>query len=113
MWKFVLDAEYITALSREKDEEGAENLERAGFLGLAFRPWEEFELAARYGFFDDDREGPQDEILNHRYVCGFSYNIVEYTTLSFEYRYSDYEKEPDSQAAANQTELFLQLALEF
>ena len=112
-WKFSLDAEYISAISREKDEDGEENLESAGLVGLAFRPWEQFELAARYEFFDDDRNGQQDEILNHRYICGFNLYPFEYTTLSFEYRHNDYEKETGSESASNQKEVFVQLAFEF
>ena len=112
-WRFSLDAEYITAISREKSADGDENLESAGFVGLVFQPWELLELVTRYEFFDDDRKGQQDEILNHRYVCGFNLYPFEYTTLSFEYRYNDYEKEAGSEAASNQKEVFVQLAFEF
>jgi hypothetical protein len=38
VWKFSLDAEYITALEREKGDNGEENKDSAWVVGLAFRP---------------------------------------------------------------------------
>ena len=44
--------------------------------GWRFDRGTELELVARYGFFNDDRDGPQDEVINHRYVCGFNYDVL-------------------------------------
>jgi hypothetical protein len=47
-WKFILDAEYITALTREKGENDEENKESAVVVGLAFNLLDSLELATRY-----------------------------------------------------------------
>lgn len=120
-WKFTLDAEYITALKREKGDNDEENKESAGVVGLAFDVSDSLELAVRYGFFDDDNPGDQDEVLDYQIVAGFNYDLLEMVdfsflemaTLSFEYRFSRYEKEKDGNAADSQNMFQFQLAVGF
>jgi hypothetical protein len=112
-WDFNLDVEHIAALTREYGENEEENLEKAWFVGLSFEPWEDFEIAARYEYLDDDNEQDQDEVVNYRWLAGFNYDLTDYTILSVEYRYTDYEKEAEGEAAGHQNELIIQLAFEF
>jgi len=120
-WKFTLDAEYIAALKREKGENGEENKESAGIVGFAFDVSDSLELATRYAVFNDDNQGDQDEVLDYRIVAGFNYSLLEFVNfsflemakLSFEYRFSKYEKEKDSDAANSQNMFQFQLALGF
>jgi hypothetical protein len=120
-WKFSLDAEYITALEREKGENEEENKESAGVVGLAFDLLDSLQLATRYGVFDDDTPGDQDEVLDYRFVAGFNYSFIDIVNFSFlddvifsfEYRYSKYEKEKGSEATNSQNMFQFQLALEF
>jgi hypothetical protein len=120
-WKLTLDAEYITALSREKGENEEENKESAGVVGLAFEPLESLQLATRYAVFSDDNPGDQDEVLDYRIVAGFNYSLLDvfnfsYLTdaiFSFEYRYSKYEKETGSEATNSQNMFQFQLSLGF
>ncbi|MGD2268952.1 MAG: LbtU family siderophore porin [Desulfobacterales bacterium] len=113
LWKFTLDAEYITALEREKGADGEENMENAWFAALAFQPLEDLVMAARYEGFNDDRSGDQDETVDYRYLAGFNYSFSDFATFSFEYRHSRFEKETGSNAANDQNEFKCQLALEF
>ncbi|MHC4792187.1 MAG: LbtU family siderophore porin [Planctomycetota bacterium] len=113
VWKFFFDTEYITALEREKGEDGKENKENAWFVALAFQQSEKLELATRYEVFDDNRSGDQDEILDDRYLAGFNYSFFDFATFSFEYRHSRFEKESGSNAADAQNEFRFQLALKF
>lgn len=113
LWKFILDAEYITALEREKGADGEENKENAWFVALAFQPLEDLVLAARYEGFNDDRSGDQDETIDYRYLAGFNYLFSGFATFSFEYRHSRFEKETGSNAADEQNEFKCQLALRF
>jgi hypothetical protein len=113
VWKFVFDTEYITALEREKGEDGKENKDNAWFAALAFQPVKKLELATRYEVFNDARSGDQDEIVEDRYLVGFNYSFFDFATFSFEYRHSKFEKESGSIAADEQNELRFQLALEF
>jgi len=113
LWDFWLDAEYITALAREKGDNEEENKESAWFLALAYLMTEELELAARYEVFYDDVSGDQEEVVDYRYLAGFNYALSDFATFSFEYRYTDFEKESGSNAADDLNELFFQLALEF
>lgn len=113
VWKFILDAEFITALEREKGANGEENKENAWFVALAFQPFEKLELATRYEDFDDDVSGDQDEILDYRYSAGLNYSFSDFNIFSFEYRHSKFEKENGSHAADDQDEFFFQLALGF
>jgi opacity protein-like surface antigen len=109
----LVDAEYITALAREKGDNGEENKESAWFVGLTYPATAELELAGRYEVFDDDVRGDQDEVVKYRYLAGFNYAVSDFATFSFEYRYTEFEKESESDAAADLNELFFQLALEF
>ena len=115
VWKFSVDGEYVTALQREKGENGEENKETAWVAGLAFRPFESvpLELVVRYEDFDDDQQGNQDEVLDERYVAGFSYKFLEWTTFFFEYDYSNYEKERDSDATNHVNEIHFRIGLAF
>jgi len=120
-WKFTLDAEYITALAREKGENEEENKESAGVVGLAFEPLESLQLATRYAVFSDGNPGDQDEVLDYRIVAGFNYSLLEWVdvsfltdaTIFFEYRYSKYQKETGSEATNSQNMFQFQLALGF
>jgi hypothetical protein len=120
-WKFSLDAEYITALEREKGDNGAENKESAAVVGIAFDALDSLQLATRYGVFDDDNPGDQDEVLEYQIVAGFNYSPLDvvdssYLTealFSLEYRYSNYEKEKDSDATNSQNMFMFQLMLGF
>jgi hypothetical protein len=111
--EFIFDAEYITALEREKGDDGFENKENAWFVALTYQPTQKLELATRYEKFNDDRSGDQDEILDDRYLAGFNYSFLGFATFSFEYRHSRFEKERGSIAADSQNEFRCQLALEF
>ena len=115
VWKFSLDTEYITALQREKGDNGKENKESAWVAGLAFRPSESVpvEFVVRYEDFDDDVKGNQDEILDDRYVAGISYKFLKWATFFFEYDYLNYEKEKDSDAADHAYELHFRIGLAF
>ena len=120
-WKFILDAEYITALTREDGENEEENKESAAAVGLAFDLLDSLQLATRYEVFRDDTRGDQDEVLDYRIVTGFNYSLLEFSdaffltdaTLFFEYRYSRYEKEQDSEATNSQNMYQVQVVLEF
>lgn len=120
-WKFILDAEYITALTREKGENEEENKESAAAVGLAFDVLDSLQLATRYEVFRDDTRGDQDEVLDYQIATGFSYSLLEFidvffltdATLLFEYRYSKYEKEQDSDASNSQNMYQVQLVFEF
>ncbi len=120
-WKCTLDAEYITALEREKGENGKENKESAWVVGLAFDVSDSLELATRYALFNDGTAGDQDEVLDYRIVAGFNYSLLKFVNfsfletakLSFEYRFSIYEKEKDSDAANSQNMFQFQLTLGF
>jgi hypothetical protein len=115
VWKFSLDGEYITALEREKGENGEENKDSAWVVGLAFRPLESvpLEFATRYEDFDDDQSGDQDEVLDYRYVAGFSYKFLKWATFFFEYDYLKYEKESGSDAADHVNSLHFRIGLAF
>jgi hypothetical protein len=115
VWKFSLDAEYITALEREKGENGEENKDSAWLVGLAFRPLESvpLEFVARYEDFDDDQAGGQDEVLDYRYVAGFSYKFLKWATFFFEYDYWKYERESGSDAADHVNSLHFRIGLAF
>jgi hypothetical protein len=120
-WKFILDAEYITALGREKGENEEENKENARVVGLAFDMLDSLQLATRYEVFDDDNPGDQDEVLDYRIVAGFNYSLFDWVdvsfltdaTIFFEYRYSKYEKETGSEATNSQNMFQFQLVLGF
>jgi hypothetical protein len=120
-WKFSLDAEYITALEREKGANGTENKESAAVVGIAFDALDSLQLATRYGVFDDDNPGDQDEVLEYQIVAGFNYSLLDVgdfsfltdALFSFEYRYSNYEKEKDSDATNSQNMFMFQLMLGF
>lgn len=120
-WKFILDTEYITALQRENGENGEENKESTAVVGLAFDTLDSLQLVTRYAVFDDDNPGDQDEVLDYRFVAGFNYSFIDVVDISFledaifsfEYRFSKFEKEKDSEAADSQNMLQFQVALEF
>jgi hypothetical protein len=120
-WRFTLDAEYITALERERGENEEENKESAGIVGLAFEPLDSLLLATRYEAFWDDTRGDQDEVLDYRIIAGFSYSLLELfdvffltdAKLMFEYRYSRYEKEAGSEATNSQNMVQVQVVLGF
>ena len=115
VWKFSLDAEYITALEREKGENGEENKDSAWVIGLALQPIESvpLEFAVRYEDFDDDQSGDQDEVLDYRYVAGFSYKFLKWATFFFEYDYWKYERESGSDAADHVNSLHFRIGLAF
>ena len=120
-WIFSLDAEYITALERENGANGTENKESAAVVGIAFDVLDSLQLATRYGVFDDDNPGDQDEVLEYQIVAGFNYSLLDVADFSFltdalfsfEYRYSNYEKEKDSDATNSQNMFVFQLMLGF
>ena len=120
-WKFTLDAEYITALEREKGDNEEENKESATIVGLAFEPLESLQLASRYEVFRDDTRGDQDEVLDYQIVAGFSYSFLDLidifflteAALLFEYRYSKFEKEAGSEATDSQNMYQFQMVFEF
>jgi hypothetical protein len=120
-WKFTLDAEYITALTREKGENEEENKESARVVGLAFDLLDSLQLATRYEAFSDDTSGDQDEVLDYRIVAGFNYSFLELVdvffltdaALLFEYRYSKFEKEQDTEATNSQNMFMFQVVLGF
>ena len=115
VWKFSVDGEYITALEREKGDNEEENKDSAWVVGLAFRPLElvPLEFVTRYEDFDDDQKGGQDEVLDHRYVAGFSYKFLKWATFFFEYDYWKYERESGSDAADHVNSLHFRIGLAF
>ena len=113
-----LDAEYIAAVSREKNfTDNKEYNESAWFIGVAYQAAEPLEIAARYETFNDDITGDQDGHLTDRYSIGFTYTLFENdsfaTNLMGEYRISNFEKESSSNADDKLNEAFLRLAIEF
>jgi hypothetical protein len=113
-----LNAEYIAALSREKNfTDNKEYNESAWFIGVAYQAAEPLEISARYEAFDDDITGEQDGHLTDRYSIGFTYTLFEKdsfaTNLMGEYRISNYEKQSGSIADDKLNEAFLRLAIEF
>jgi len=118
---FTLDLEYITALTREKGENGEENLESAAVAGLALDLLEYLQLSARYEVFQDDTQPDRDEVLMDQWVAGcnvdlgetFDWTLAEDITLTFEYRHSRFEREVESEAAGSQDMAQIQLTLEF
>jgi hypothetical protein len=113
LWDFVVDAEYITAIKRELGGNGAENLESAWFVALAFQPAASLELATRMELFDDDQDGEQADVITRRYLAGMNYGLTDYLTLSLEYRHSEYEREGGSEAADHQNEIQFQFAIAY
>jgi len=116
--KFVLDAEYITAVQREKDPvNGNEHKESAWFGSIAWQFTDPIEIAARYEAFDDDIQGEQDGHLKDRCGLGLTYTLFEKdsftTSLMAEYRNSSYEKAAGSIADDGLNEFFAKLAIEF
>jgi len=116
--KITLDAEYITALKREKHfTDNKEYKESAWFASVSYKLIDPLEIAARYEAFDDDIGGEQDGHLTDRYSIGFTYTLFEKdnfaTNLMGEYRISNYEKESGSIADNKLNEAFLRLAIEF
>jgi len=113
-----LDAEYITALKREKHfTDNKEYNEFAWFIGVAYQTAEPLKIAARYAAFNDDITGEQDGHLTNRYSIGFTYTLFENdsfaTNLMGEYRISNYEKQSGGTADDKLNEAFLRLAIEF
>jgi hypothetical protein len=115
VWKFSLDAEYITALEREKGKNEEENKDSAWVVGLAFRPLESvpLEFVTRYEDFDDDQSGGQDEVLDYRCVAGFSYKFLKWATFFFEYDYWKYERDSSRVAAGRVNSLHFRIGLAF
>ncbi len=116
--KITLDAEYITALQREKHfTDNREYNESAWFASVSFQIIDPLEIAARYELFDDDIEGDQDGHLENRYSIGFTYTLFEKdsfaTKFMGEYRISNYEKAVGSSVDDKLNEAFLRLAIEF
>jgi hypothetical protein len=113
LWRLTFDMELITALTREDGEDGRENKESAWVAGLAVELTEAIEIAGRYEGLNDDNSGGQDEVLDHRWVAGGNYAFNDWALFSLEYRYSKFEKEPDSDIEDQQHMVQVQLAFEF
>lgn len=113
LWRLTLDMELITALTREDGEDERENKESAWVAGLAVELSESIEIAGRYEGLDDDNRGDQDEVLTYRWVAGANYAFDDWAVLALEYRYSKYEKEPDSDIEDRQHMVQIQLSFEF
>lgn len=111
-WELKLDVEYITALSREKDEDEQEAKESAWVVGLAYELLDTLELAARYETFDDERTGDQDEVVKYRMTGGINYSLWDFASLSLQYSFSRFEKERDDNASDAENLFQIQLALE-
>ena len=116
--KITLDAEYITAIQREKDSiDNMENKESALSGAIAFQVMDPLEIAFRYEAFDDDIPGEQDGHIENRYSLGLNYCLFENenfaTGLSFECRKSNYEKTAGSAVDDNLTEFLAKLGIEF
>ncbi|RLB33642.1 MAG: hypothetical protein DRH12_18170, partial [Deltaproteobacteria bacterium] len=117
---FTLDAEYIAALSREKNFTDNEDYKESAWFGaVAFQVMDPLEIAARYEAFDDDIGGEQDGHLEDRYSIGFTYTLFEKddfaTNLMGEYRVSNFEVESGNPNGVDDklNEAFLRLAIEF
>jgi len=115
-----LDAEYIAAISREKNfTDNEEYKESAWFGAIAFQVIDPLEIAARYEAFDDDISGDQDGYLTDRYSIGFTYTLFEKdnfaTNFMGEYRVSNYEVVEGNPNGVDDElkEAFLRLAIEF
>ena len=114
----IFDAEYITALNREKNVTANKKYkESAWFVAIAYQVVDSLELAARYEAFEDDQDGDQDGYLEDRYLIGTNYTFFENdnisTVLMFEYRRSNYEKSVSSTAHNKANEFFAKMAIEF
>jgi len=118
IWKLTFDAEYMKALSREKNFTADKAYKESAWFGaVAFQVADPLELAARYEGFDDDRGGDQDGTLKNRYSLGANYTLFQKenfsTTLMTEYRRSDYEKTSGSIFDDKLDEFFVRLAMAF
>jgi len=118
IWKLTFDAEYMKALSREKNFTADKAYKESAWFGaVAFQVIEPLELAARYEGFDDDRSGDQGGTLENRYSIGANYTLFQKenfsTTLMTEYRRSDYEKASGSVFDDKLDELFVRLSIAF
>ena len=118
VWKLTFDAEYMKAISREKNyTDDKAYKESAWFGSVALQVAEPMELAARYEGFDDDRDGDQDGTLKNRYSMGANYTLFKKenfsTTIMAEYRRSNYEKESGSAYDDKLDEFFVRLAIAF
>ncbi len=115
--RFTFDAEYITALKREKGADGIENKESAWFAAIACQVIDPLEIAVRYEGYDDDISGDQDGHLESRYILGVNYTLFEKddftTTLMLEYRRSNCEKAAGSAVDDTVDEVFARVAMAF
>jgi len=118
IWKLTFDAEYMKAISREKNfTDDKAYKESAWFGAVALQVAEPLELAARYEGFDDDRDANQDGTLKDRYSIGANYTLFKKdnfsTTIMAEYRRSNYEKASGSAYDDKLDEFFVRLAFAF
>lgn len=111
---FMADAEYISALTREKTGI-QEHLESAWFASLGYQVASPLVIAVRYENFQADRK--QDGDLDHRYGFGITYTLFEtlgfVCTLLGEYRKSQYETSANTLVDSKVDEVFARIALEF
>lgn len=113
---FITDAEYISALTREKHVgDDQEHLESAWFVSLGYRIMDPLVLAIRYEDFREDKT--QDGHLDLRYGVGAAYTLFEtpdfVCTLLGEYRKSQYETSANTLVDSKVDEVFARIALEF
>lgn len=118
IWKLTFDAEYMKAISREKNFTADKTYKESAWFGaVAFQVTEPLELAARYEGFDDDRSGDQGGALENRYSIGANYTLFKKdnfsTTVMAEYRGSNFEKESGSACDDKLDEFFVRLAMAF
>ena len=87
MADFTVDAEYFTAVKREKHfTDNKDYKETAYVVGLAYQVLEPLELALRYEIYDNDRSIDADEYFDHTIAFGVNYSLFENVTLMGEYR---------------------------
>jgi len=123
-----IDAEYITALQREKYRDAATVLtdnykESVLSLGAAYRVTEPVEVALRYEHFDDDGLAKETGTwsVEDRYSIGGTYTFYEKedlcvsSYLALEYRKTDYRLSEAVKASMddNNSELYMRLGMEF
>lgn len=113
---FILDLEYIRALSRERHvADNTEYTENAWVVSLGYQIMDPLLVAVRYEFFDADKTSAGN--LENRYSIGGVYTLFEkdsfVCSLMGEYRRSAFETPAGSSNDDKADEFFTRIAIEF
>ncbi len=113
---FIADAEYITALEREKHvTDNKEYTETAWTASLGYHILDPFVVAVRYEDFDADKNAAGN--LDFRYGCAVTYTLFQNNSfacdLMGEYRRTEYETAAGSTTDEDLDEFFVRIAVSF